>query len=79
MDDFKKISTKTMSIGASLEFKGVSVDQCAQLCVEEQSVHCLSFTFCGNATVCSLRSMTARQAPTGTVLYSGTCDLYTRN
>jgi hypothetical protein len=65
-----------MNFGKVLEFDGVSVDQCAKLCVEEEDVNCRTFAYCGNYTKCKLMTQTPKQVGPGYISSSGFCDLY---
>lgn len=58
-----------------LDIQAVSVDQCAQLCIQTESFTCNSFSFCGNDTTCRL---TPAHPVTGLrVIATDYCDLYT--
>uniref|UniRef100_K1QRX2 Uncharacterized protein n=1 Tax=Magallana gigas TaxID=29159 RepID=K1QRX2_MAGGI len=65
IDDFKFVQGKEMHFGKVLEFDGVSEDQCAKLCIEEESVHCQTFAYCGNYTKCKLMSSTPKHLGPG--------------
>ncbi|XP_061182284.1 uncharacterized protein LOC133190610 [Saccostrea echinata] len=78
IDDFKFVEGKQMNFGKVLEFDGVSVDQCAKLCIEEESVNCRTFAYCGNFTKCELMTSTPKQIGPGYVTSSGFCNLYIR-
>ena len=36
------------------QISGISVTECAKLCMEEESFMCASFDYCGNVTECRL-------------------------
>lgn len=76
IDDFKFVQGKEMHFGKVLEFDGVSVDQCAKLCIEEESVHCQTFAYCGNYTKCKLMSSTPKHLGPGYITSSDFCNLY---
>lgn len=76
IDDFKFVQGKQMHFGKVLEFDGVSVDQCAKLCIEEESVHCQTFAYCGNYTKCKLMSSTPKHLGPGYITSSDFCNLY---
>lgn len=76
IDDFKFVEGKELKFGKVLEFDGVSVDQCAKLCIEEESVNCRSFAYCGNYTKCKLISSTPKQQGSGSLMPSEFCSLY---
>ena len=76
IDDFKFVEGKELKFGKVLEFDGVSVDQCAKLCIEEESVNCRSFAYCGNYTKCKLISSTPKQQGSGSLTPSEFCSLY---
>ncbi|OWF34898.1 uncharacterized protein LOC110443619 isoform X2 [Mizuhopecten yessoensis] len=76
--DFKKNEGKQMNYGPALLFRGISVEQCAKSCVEEQSINCHSFDFCSNTSTCMLHNPQPKQAPPGSVVASANCSLYTR-
>lgn len=65
-----------MHFGKVLEFDGVSVDQCAKLCIEEESVNCQTFAYCGNYTKCKLMSSTPKHLGPGYITSSDFCNLY---
>lgn len=76
IDDFKFVQGKEMHFGKVLEFDGVSVDQCAKLCIEEESVNCQTFAYCGNYTKCKLMSSTPKHLGPGYITSSDFCNLY---
>lgn len=76
IDDFKFVQGKEMHFGKVLEFDGVSVDQCAKLCIEEESVNCQTFAYCGNYTKCKLMSSTPKHLEPGYITSSDFCNLY---
>nr|XP_022315495.1 uncharacterized protein LOC111119542 [Crassostrea virginica] len=78
IDDFKFVEGKELKFGKVLEFDGVSVDQCAKLCIEEESVNCRSFAYCGNYTKCKLISSTPKQQGSGSLTPGEFCSLYIR-
>ncbi|XP_048758881.2 uncharacterized protein LOC125668617 isoform X1 [Ostrea edulis] len=78
IDDFKFVEGKQMNFGKVLEFDGVSVDQCAKLCVEEEDVHCRTFAYCDKYKQCKLMTQTPRQVGPGYISSSGLCNLYIR-
>lgn len=78
IDDFKFVQGKEMHFGKVLEFDGVSVDQCAKLCIEEESVNCQTFAYCGNYTKCKLMSSTPKHLEPGYITSSDFCNLYIR-
>jgi hypothetical protein len=74
VDDFVIKVGRDMTIYSSQEILGITVDQCAKLCIEQEATNCKSFIYCGNQTVCQLKSMSPRQTP---IVASQYCDLYT--
>ncbi|XP_060081859.1 uncharacterized protein LOC132561146 [Ylistrum balloti] len=76
--DFKKSEGRQMKYGSVLPLRGISVEQCAKSCVEEQTINCQSFDFCSNTKTCMLHSPSPRQAPPGSVISSANCSLYSR-
>ncbi|XP_033739126.1 LOW QUALITY PROTEIN: uncharacterized protein LOC117326485 [Pecten maximus] len=76
--DFKKSGEKQMIYGSTLLMGGVSAEQCARSCVEEENMNCLSFEFCGNSSTCLIHNHSPRQAPPGTIVKSANCSLYSR-
>ncbi|XP_076072819.1 uncharacterized protein LOC143044643 [Mytilus galloprovincialis] len=77
LNDFKRKSRSTVKVTPQmLDIQAVSVDQCAQLCIQTESFTCNSFSFCGNDTTCRL---TPAHPVTGLrVIATDYCDLYTR-
>ena len=74
VDDFVIKVGRDMTIYSSQEILGITVDQCAKLCIEQEATNCKSFIYRGNQTVCQLKSMSPRQTP---IVASQYCDLYT--
>ncbi|XP_064606544.1 uncharacterized protein LOC135471299 [Liolophura sinensis] len=78
VDDFK------LSLGKMIVFKdnyiinGVSGEECAKLCVEEESFSCKSFDFCANTTQCRLSSANLDGIGQVTIQDSAYCNHYTR-
>ncbi|XP_069128222.1 uncharacterized protein [Argopecten irradians] len=76
--DFKKSTGKQLKYSAALQFTGISVEQCAKSCVEENTINCQSFDFCGDTNLCIIHSQVPRQAAAGSVIQSTNCSLYSR-
>ncbi|CAC5396031.1 unnamed protein product [Mytilus coruscus] len=75
INDFVIKTGRDMMIDSSQEIIGITADQCAKLCVDQEAGNCRSFIYCGNQTVCRLKSMPSKQA----VVASQYCDLYLRS
>ncbi|KAL4237127.1 hypothetical protein ACF0H5_005508 [Mactra antiquata] len=78
LSDFKKTQRRRMTNSNDRIIAKVSVDQCAKLCVEEETINCASFGYCGNTTECRLSTASMRnvgQVSSEANLY---CDIYNR-
>jgi hypothetical protein len=76
LNDFKKKTRSTMKFTQVLDIEAVSVDQCAQLCIQTEAFSCNSFAFCGNSTTCRLTPSHPTRGMR--VVATDYCDLYTR-
>jgi len=56
--------------------KDISVDECAKLCVEEESLDCASFAYCGNSTTCRLSTTAMKNVGQVTSTANLWCDVY---
>lgn len=74
--DFQINQRTLLTNTADRIIKGISVDQCAKLCVDEESIDCASFGYCGNTTECRLS--TASMSNVGQVSSTPNlwCDVY---
>ncbi|KAK3090575.1 hypothetical protein FSP39_012798 [Pinctada imbricata] len=76
LNDFRHVANKHFHYGVSILYYGVSVDQCAKLCAELESVSCQTFTYCKSVQQCMLRTENPKNAPAGTIGHNDVCDLY---
>ncbi|KAJ8306626.1 hypothetical protein KUTeg_017171 [Tegillarca granosa] len=78
LGDFKYTKRKIIPMRDDRVIDGVSVAQCAKLCVQEESFSCASFDYCGNYTECRLSSATTKGVGQVTLEASAYCDVYSR-
>lgn len=76
--DFKKTQRKTIANRDDRVIAGISVTQCAKLCVEEETFNCASFDYCGNVTECRLSTASMKNIGQISVTPSLYCDVYNR-
>ncbi|KAK3607662.1 hypothetical protein CHS0354_010649 [Potamilus streckersoni] len=76
--DFQKYSRKVIQNLDDRIIAGVSVDQCAKLCVDEETFSCASFDYCGNVTECRLSTAAMKGVGQVTLEQQDWCDVYTR-
>ncbi|ESO95605.1 hypothetical protein LOTGIDRAFT_239753 [Lottia gigantea] len=77
-DDFKVKANKQISLRDNRVIEGISAEQCAKLCVEEESFSCASFDYCGNMTECRLSDAAMSDVGQVTVETSAYCAVYQR-
>ncbi|KAL5022689.1 hypothetical protein ScPMuIL_001844 [Solemya velum] len=75
--DFSRTPNRVIRQQDNRIVQGVSVQQCAKLCVEEQGFSCASFDFCGNTTACRL-STASLTNDKNTAVASAFCSVYSR-
>ncbi|XP_045159313.2 uncharacterized protein LOC123524856 [Mercenaria mercenaria] len=75
--DFTMTPDKHLSSGLSVSFTNSTVENCAQLCVENYGFTCKSFMFCGHTT-CNIFSVNTRNVKSQ-IGSAAVCDLYTRH
>ncbi|XP_060563272.1 uncharacterized protein LOC132722747 [Ruditapes philippinarum] len=77
LDHFRPTRRKVIIPNADIQFKGLSVDQCASRCLTEPTIDCQSFDYCFDTGRCLLSKMHPDQNITlvKTMLM---CDLYSR-
>ena len=76
MYDFKKTGRKTIANRDDRIISGISVTECAKLCVEEESFMCASFDYCGNVTECRLSTASMKNIGQISVTANLYCDIY---
>ncbi|XP_041360235.1 uncharacterized protein LOC121376435 [Gigantopelta aegis] len=77
-DDFKKITNKVIRLQDNRIVFGLSAEQCAKMCVEEEMFQCSSFDYCGNSSECRLSTAAMSRVGQVTVDSSAFCSIYNR-
>ncbi|KAK3090768.1 hypothetical protein FSP39_014480 [Pinctada imbricata] len=78
IDDFSYTKRSYIRMTNDRVISGITVQQCAKLCVEEQTFSCASFDYCGNYTECRLTSASLKNVGQVTLESNLYCDVYTR-
>ncbi|XP_055956297.1 uncharacterized protein LOC126818106 [Patella vulgata] len=78
-DDFKLKAHKEIALRDNRVIEGVSAEQCAKMCVEEESFSCASFDYCGNMTECRLSDAAMSDIGQVTIEASTFCEVYIRS
>ena len=78
VNDFKQTARKSIANRDDRIIVGISVTQCAKLCVQEESFNCASFGYCGNTTECRLSTASMKNIGQISVTANLFCDIYNR-
>ncbi|XP_067677435.1 uncharacterized protein [Haliotis asinina] len=77
-DDFKKVANRQIALKDNRIILMVSVEQCAKLCVDEETFSCASFDYCGNTTECRLSTSSMSDVGQITLEATAYCSVYNR-
>lgn len=77
--DFKKLKRKTIADDSKVVITGVTVDECAKLCVENGGFICGSFDFCQSASKKSQCKLSKQKNNEMKTMFSTVCDTYYRS
>ncbi|XP_048256436.1 uncharacterized protein LOC124115364 [Haliotis rufescens] len=77
-DDFKQTANRQISLQDNRIILMISVEQCAKLCVDEETFSCASFDYCGNTTECRLSTASMSDVGQITIESTAYCSIYNR-
>ncbi|XP_046544811.1 uncharacterized protein LOC124255018 [Haliotis rubra] len=77
-DDFKVVANRQIALKDNRIVLMVSVEQCAKLCVDEETFSCASFDYCGNTTECRLSTSSMSDVGQITIEATAYCSIYNR-
>ncbi|XP_045160291.2 uncharacterized protein LOC123525365 isoform X4 [Mercenaria mercenaria] len=78
LSDFRITTRQHLTNADDRIISGVSIGQCAKLCVEEERNDCASFGYCANKTECRLSTASMRNIGQVSSEPSFWCDVYNR-
>ncbi|KAK3584916.1 hypothetical protein CHS0354_021789 [Potamilus streckersoni] len=79
ISDFTMINGRSLVFGSSVvEFYSISLDECANTCVEQKDLGCKGFYYCGNTTMCRLTSGKPGSGDVNTSNSGDYCAFYAR-
>jgi len=76
IDDFQYNQRKLLKMTNDRIISGLTVQQCAKACVDEETFSCSSFAYCGNYTECRLSSSALNGIGQTSIQPNAYCDEY---